>query len=309
MKTYRQRLAATLALSAAFLAPPALAHQEAAVAPAADTSAVSAQETGPALWKVADEDTTIYLFGTIHVLPENVDWYSSPIENALMSSDSIITEIKLDASTQTKAQQLSMARGMLPTGTTLRSLLDEETVASYESALGKIGAPAAAFDQFKPWLAAMTLAVLPLIQDGYSPDAGVDQALVKKVPELQNDGLETIEFQIGVFDGMTMDAQIAFLKEAADGVDDVKPMVDKMVEYWLAGDADMLAKLMNENMENPAVAETFLYSRNRNWASWIDDRLEAPGTVFIAVGAAHLAGEQSVQDILAERGIATDRVQ
>jgi len=82
-----------------------------------------------------------------------------------------------------------------------------------------------------------------------------------------------------------------------------------MVTEWVEGDADALAALMNEGMSDPEAAEALLYSRNRNWAEWIDARLEQPGTVFMAVGAGHLAGEKSVQDYLTERGIVSKRVQ
>jgi uncharacterized protein YbaP (TraB family) len=83
-----------------------------------------------------------------------------------------------------------------------------------------------------------------------------------------------------------------------------------MVKAWSEGDADRLAALMNESMkDDPALAERLLYARNRNWAQWIDDRLDQPGTVFMAVGAGHLAGKESVQDALATRGIQSVRVQ
>jgi uncharacterized protein YbaP (TraB family) len=96
--------------------------------------------------------------------------------------------------------------------------------------------------------------------------------------------------------------------EAAEGMDEVKPMLDRMVAEWAEGDADELAAIMNEGMTDPAVAEALLYSRNANWAEWIDTRLDTPGTVFIAVGAGHLAGAKSVQDYLTEKSITVTRV-
>ena len=264
---------------------------------------------GPALWKVADEDTTIYMFGTVHALPDDVDWYNSTIENALNSSQTVVTEIKMDSASEAAMQQLAISKGMLPAETSLRSLLSDEQTASYEAALTSLGMPVATFDRFKPWMAGLTLTMLPLLQQGYSADAGVDKVILKKASEKPQDALETAEFQIGIFDGMTQDAQIAFLVEAANGVDQVKPLLDAMVEEWVKGDADALAALMNEGMSDPEAAEALLYSRNRNWADWIITRLDDPGTVFMAVGAGHLAGEKSVQDYLEQRGIMTARVQ
>jgi uncharacterized protein YbaP (TraB family) len=91
-------------------------------------------------------------------------------------------------------------------------------------------------------------------------------------------------------------------------VDTVKTTLDQMVSEWAKGDADRLAELMNEGMDDPAVAEALLYRRNANWAEWIKARLDQPGSVFIAVGAGHLAGARSVQDCLAQQGIAVIRV-
>ena len=264
---------------------------------------------GPALWKVADEDTTIYLFGTVHALPDDVVWYDAEIDAALREADTVVTEIRMDKASEAQMQQLSMQRGVFTDGTTLRSLLDAEQTATYEAALGTLGIPPAAFDQLEPWLAALTLSVLPLLQQGYNLEAGVDKVIISKAGDKQADALETAEFQLGIFDGLPVEKQVEFLVSAAEGVDEVTETLDEMVAEWIEGDADGLAVLMNENLEDETLAEALLYTRNANWADWIDTRLETPGTVFIAVGAGHLAGERSVQDYLAEREIETTRVQ
>jgi len=302
----RIRITKALTVSAFLLAGPALAQDE--IAP--EVSEETATESGsPALWKVADEDTTIYLFGTVHALPEDVEWSTPMLENALAESDSIVTEIKMGPEIGQEMQTLVMTMGVLPKGTTLRSLLSEGQKASFEEAMGKLSVPPAAFDQFEPWYAGMMMSMLPLLQQGYSPDAGVEKVLLTKAGEKDQQALETIEFQISVFDELPQESQIGFLIDATNGIDEIKPMLDKMVAEWVEGDADALAKLMNEGLTDPAVAVSLLYMRNRNWADWIDTRLDIPGTVFIAVGAGHLAGDKSVQDYLAEREIETIRVQ
>lgn len=274
--------------------------------PAAD---LPAGPEGPALWSVSDDDTTIYLFGTVHALPKEVKWYDPEIADALAEADTLVTEIRMDPESEAEMQQMAMARAALPEGTTLRSLLDEQQTATYESALGKIGVPAGAFDRFEPWMAGLTLTMLPLMQQGYSPESGVEKIILTKAGDKPQDALETAEFQLGIFDGLPTEQQIAFLMSAAEGVDEVKQMLDAMVTEWIEGDADALAEIMNDGMDDPALAEALLYQRNANWAEWIEARLDEPGTVFIAVGAGHLAGEKSVQDYLAEKGIETARIQ
>jgi hypothetical protein len=96
---------------------------------------------------------------------------------------------------------------------------------------------------------------------------------------------------------------------SADNIDEVVPMMDRMVAEWLEGDADGLTVLMNEGLTDPVLADALLYQRNKRWAEWIDERLDRPGTVFIAVGAGHLAGRDSVQDYLTRSGLTVTRVQ
>ncbi len=311
MKFLVKTAAALLSGTVILLATPAAAQQEAA-APAveAQIAAATPQPAGPALWKVYDEDTTVYLFGTVHALPKDVDWYKGDVATALASSDMLITEIMTTPDTPALMQSILMEKGMLPAGETLRAMLTDEQRASYDAAMVKLGLPEAAFDRFEPWYASMMLSILPLMKEGYSPESGVEAVLTKESGEARKRGeLETVAFQMSVFDELPLESQIQFLVQAADGVETIKPMLDKMVAEWLEGDADGLAALMNEGLSDPVLADRLLYQRNANWAEWIDNRLDTPGTVFIAVGAGHLAGSKSVQDALTARGITTHRVQ
>lgn len=304
--------AALFALAAAplalFASSPAFAEAQATKTEAAPAAATAAAPKGPALWKVSDADTTIYLFGTVHVLPPAIEWYDATIAKALEGSDILVTEIPMDPASEAGMQQLVMAKGMLPAGTTLRSLLNPEQTTQYTAALAKLGAPPEAFDPMKPWLVGLTFSLLPVMQSGYDPNSGVEKVLLSKIGTKPTGALETAEFQLGIFDGMTNDAQVTFMMEATTGMDKAKPMLDRMVAEWAEGDADQLAEVMNEGMDDPKVAEALLYNRNANWANWIDNRLDQPGTVFIAVGAGHLAGAKSVQDFLSQKGIKVTRV-
>jgi uncharacterized protein YbaP (TraB family) len=297
-KTMRAGLSAmALALNACAIA------EDAATTPAAPVQ-------GPALWKVADEDTTIYLFGTVHALPKDVEWFRGPIAAALASAQVLVTEIPPGALKQPEVQQAFLARAMLPEGQTLRALLTAEQRTTVEGALAKLGLPAAAFDKVEPWFAAITLATMPMLKAGYSMEAGVENAVEAKLGEgAKREALETVEAQLALFDEMPMDVQIAYLVSVAEQMDKVVPSMDAMVAAWARGDADGLAKLMNEELDDPVLAERLLYARNRNWAEWVEARLANPGTVFVAVGAGHLAGANSVQDYLGKEGVTVTRVQ
>ena len=313
MKNLKHSLAAAASGLALLFATGAQAQQQTTPTLVEDTR-VAVEEvelSGPALWKVSDEDTTIYLFGTVHVLPKDKVWLSPTIDSALDSSDSLVTEIVMTPDMTSTMQALVMQIGTLPEGETLRGKLDEQELAAYDAAMTKLGLPVAAFDRYEPWMATLNLSMLPLLQQGYSPEAGVEKVLEGEADTaLSREGLETIEYQLGIFDNLPEDAQIDYLIETAGMIDEIKPMLDLMVEEWLEGDADALAALMNEGMaETPILAEKLLYERNANWSEWIDARRDEPGTIFIAVGAGHLAGTKSVQDLLEQRDIQVVRVQ
>ena len=248
----------------------------------------------PALWKVADDDTTIWLFGTIHVLPEPVAWNQGVVAKALATSEDAI-----------------LGKSRRADGRTLRDTLSQEQRQAYEAALAKLGLPLATFDDNDAWFAALMLTLIPLKASGYSTDSGIDQqvAAQAKARRLPNVALETAEFQIDLFDTLPEKTQQSYLIEVARSLPTVKADVDDMVAAWKAGDAEHLARLINEDESDPIVRKVLITDRNANWAGWLKARLARPGNVFVAVGAGHLAGPGSVQDQLAAAGIVSTRVQ
>lgn len=270
-------------------------------------ASTSARASGPALWKVADDDTTIYLFGTIHALPPGLQWFDGRVAQAFDSAGELVTEI--DPAQAAGLQGEIMATGTLPPGQSLRDLMKPEDRAQYEAALTTLGLPLNALDRFEPWYATISLAMLPLLKDGYGPDSGVEYVLAAKAGNKQRDALETVQFQIGLFDAMPMDKQLEYLDETVEGIPELGTVLGQMVTDWLAGDADALAALMNDEMSDDEIYDRLLVARNVKWAEWIDKRLQQPGSVFIAVGAGHLAGRGSVQDQLKARGIAVTRIE
>jgi uncharacterized protein YbaP (TraB family) len=261
---------------------------------------------GPALWQVADEDTTIYLFGTVHALPKDTQWFDGRVERAFAAADELVTEIVLSDVT-TSGQSLAAA-GMLPEGQNLRELMKAEDRMQYEEALVTLGLPVEGLDTMEPWLAAMTLSLLPLLRAGYQSESGVEMALGARAEGKKRGGLERIEDQVALFDTLPIEAQLAFLDQTVEQVPRASASLDAMVAEWLEGDAGQLANLLNAELTDPALYDRLLTQRNANWAEWIQQRLHTPGTVFVAVGAGHLAGRGSVQEQLRERGLEVRRI-
>lgn len=301
-------LAALATLLAALHAPLALASPPASatIASAAEAEVVPAR---PALWKVADEDTTIYLFGTIHALPADVEWFGGAVAEAFESAEMLVTEIpEQDPGAVSKAL---LAHASLPEGENLRDLLSPEERTSYEAAMTTLGLQEGALDRYKPWYAAVTLSLLPLLRDGFTREHGVETALGARATEhdVKRGALETVEFQLALFDSLPLDVQTRYLARVIESLSTLQVDLRAMVEAWRRGDAEELARLINAEEEDPALIEALLTNRNKTWAEWIGSRLDSPGTVFLAVGAGHLAGPGSLQDQLAAAGIASTRVQ
>jgi uncharacterized protein YbaP (TraB family) len=263
----------------------------------------------PALWKVSDADTTIYLFGTIHALPKGLDWYQGDLARAFESSDTLVTEI-LDR-TPEQMRPIVLAKASLPEGQSLRGLMTPKERAAYEKTLATNALPAAALDRFQPWYAAVALATIPILSSGYDPANGVDAQLGAKaaVAHRTHDALETPEFQLGLFASLPMPVQKRYLREVVKNLPAVKTELASIIRAWEVGNAGKLARLMNSGEDDPAMMQTLLIDRNKTWAQWVKARMEKPGTVFVAVGAGHLAGPGSVQDQLAGLGFKAERVQ
>jgi uncharacterized protein len=269
----------------------------------------TAEVVRPALWKLSDADTTIYLFGTIHLLPEGINWYAGPIAEAFESSDELITELPDISDGEIGA--LMLKHGVLPPGQTLRGTMTAKERASFEAALAQQGLPPGVFDRYKPWFAAFALATLPLQREGFNQTNGVENQLEtrNKARGKSRRGLETLEFQLSIFNRFPPAVQKRYLFEVIEALPTIREDVGKMVTAWADGDAAALATLINAEEADPAMQQALLSDRNKTWALWIAKRLEQPGTVFIAVGAGHLGGKDSVQDVLAKAGHPTDRVQ
>jgi uncharacterized protein YbaP (TraB family) len=261
---------------------------------------------GPALWQVADQDTTIYLFGTVHALPQTTTWFDGRIERAFNASDELVTEI--DVSNAAGSTQALQSASQLPADQSLRMLMTTEDRQQYEAALVGLGLPVEALDRYEPWFAAMTLSLLPLLRSGYDTQSGVELSLGGRAATKKRGALETIEQQVALFDTLPQEAQLAFLDETVEKLPEATTSLDAMVAQWLKGDAVELANLINAELTDPVLYERLLTARNASWAGWIENRLEQPGTVFIAVGAGHLAGRGSVQEQLRDRGLRVKRV-
>ena len=285
----------------------AIAATACASAPAADTKPAS-----PALWKVADHDTTIYLFGTIHLLPSNLKWRSAAFDQAAASADTLVIETDIDESNPTATLgelfKLAISPGLPP----LAERVKPEKRAALATAVAKSGIPAAALVKMETWAAAFLLLGVQFKDMGLEPGSGVETALKKQflAGGKQIGQLETNAEQLGFFDKLSEPAQRDFLEGVLDSPAEVGGEFQVMLDAWSRGDIAGVAKSFNGDMgESTELMDAIIARRNANWANWVRSRMEKPGTVMMAVGAGHLAGDNSVVKMLEKDGLKVRRVQ
>ena len=262
----------------------------------------------PALWVVKSQQATVYLFGTVHLLPTDTDWHYPTLDKALAASDSLTIELTDD--NPANMQALVMQYGLDPTHP-LSDQLSADENKSLAKAAETAGIPGGTqtLNIMRPWLAALTLAIAPLVKAGLDPANGVDRLLQAQMVRASKpvNGLETAEQQIRFLSDLPPGMQLDFLKSTLRDVEKDSNELTGLISAWKAGDTDAIARLEDDDVrkESPELYETLIVDRNKAWATKIAALLQHPGTVFIAVGAAHLAGPDSVQAQLAKLGITT----
>lgn len=264
----------------------------------------------PALWLVKDADTTVYLFGTIHVLKPDVRWFQGPVKRAFDRSQTLVLEVVTPDPATVAASTARLA--LDADGPPLTEKLDPATRARYLALLGEVGLAAEQLEPFQPWFAAISLSIAPLEKLGYRPDAGAEDVLKRAAAKSAKrvEALEAMEEQLGFFAGLPEPVQLAFLKATITDAEKAETEIGRMVTEWSAGRPAALADDMNDSLKDmPEIADALLYQRNKRWAQWIDTRMDRPGTVFLAVGAGHLAAKGSVLDELAARGFTVKRIE
>jgi uncharacterized protein YbaP (TraB family) len=268
----------------------------------------------PAMWAVKDADSTIYLFGTVHLLKPETQWKTPKLEAAIKEAEQLWLELPTTNAEQLAPQMMPLITqfGLAP-ATPLSSNLTADEMKTLDEAAKLAGMTGAQLDIFRPWFAALTISTSAMVRAGYDPASGVDSKIEAAFGErsVKPNGLETPESQIKVFASMERDEELAYLRETMEDYENAATMLDGMVDQWSRGDIAAMEQLFVTEMReaSPDLYAALLPNRNANWVGQIEEMLKGKGTIFIAVGAGHLIGEDSVQAMLKARGIESVRVQ
>ena len=284
--------------------------------PTADAAPATVTEATPALWKVKGVHGTIYLFGSIHMMKKDVHWETTKVKEALGASELLYLEIAgLDDASIQAAQPQILQLGTDPDHP-LSTKITKEDLDLLDGAVKTMGLPGEqVLEPMKPWLVYLTISVVPIVQAGYDPNSGVDKTLeaeMKKAAKPEK-GFETITEQMHYMADMPDALQTQMLHQTLLDLPKSAIQTKEMMASWIRGDVEAIGKLENDEMKAkyPELYSVLLVKRNERFADALAGMLKDPatGTVFVAVGAGHLAGADSVLTMLETRGFKAERVE
>ena len=260
------------------------------------------------MWLAADDDTQIYLLGTMHALPAGTEWDRGKVARAVDRADELVLELAPDqlADAGKEFQRLAPRRAPLA--------MDERLPSAALAAYRSLEASGGAFDAdaLDDWAVMVLMGQRAAEQAALSPAAGVEAGLTARFRAAGKpiSGLETAHSQLMLFETLDPATQRALLTRAAEDSGSAVADIRTLTGAWRRGDTATLEALINEDVDTvPAARKAVITDRNRAWSDWIAQRMASPGTVLVAVGAGHLVGKDGVPALLATEGLTVTRVQ
>ena len=258
------------------------------------------------LWELHGKHNTVYLLGSIHVLRPN-DYPLAPVVlDAYTHAGSLLMEVNLEEINSQQVQAEMIASATLSEGKTLPEVLGKQRYERATALAHEIGVELSTFDQFAPWFAAEAISELQLTQLGFQPENGVEMYFLGRAHTDGKSvgGLETVHDQISVFQNMSLGAQAEYLLSSLEQAHDLPKEVDSMVGAWQHGDTRWFeSELKSDLGHDPALYQSVLGARNRKWVPKIEALLNSDKNYLVIVGTGHLAGQDSVIDLLRKDGI------
>ena len=262
------------------------------------------------LWKVQSKSNTVYIMGSIHYLkPQNYP-LDPALDDAFKAAKKLVLEIDLESAGKEQGQKLMLMKGLYTDGRTLKNGVSAETYGLAEKELKKLGLDIKLFNQFRPWFVALTVAALELQRLGFDANHGIDRYFYQKAKKENKEviGLETFEYQMDLFDGMAERTQEMMLLQTLKDIHSIGGTVGAIVQAWASGDMKTLDSLLLQSLkEYPDVYQRLILDRNRAWLPKIESYLSQKENYLVVVGAGHLAGKDSVIEMLKAKGYSVEQ--
>lgn len=275
--------------------------------------AAGAAGAAPALWKVSDADSEIYLFGTLHALSPAAKWRTPAYDAAYARADTVWFEADMGQVEPTRIMGILQRYGVDPERPLSQKLAPADVaVLARQADLPRI-------DHLRPWAAAMMLTMQPVTGRGATLEAGADLSMTRATLSggKRLRAFETLEDQARMFAGLPETSEVQYLTEVIrERAGPRNPLVGlwpkpDLESAWLAGDLAKLGPGLVGEMktENPAFYDALLKRRNQAWAGQLAEAMAGSGVELVNVGALHLVGDDGLPALMAARGFTVTRIQ
>lgn len=264
-----------------------------------------ARNDAPAIWRVQDEDSTVYLFGTVHLLPGGLNWQRDDMRDVFAESGTVFFETDHTGAAGLRAQALATQIGLRRDGRRLTDTLDNYQSKLLEAVANNGALDLAALDSMQPWLASEFLTLSAANAAGLNSDLSADQALKSRAARSGKNIVyfETPEDQVRQIAELPDSVQLELLTETMERFDEMDEMLSAIARDWAVGDVAALEAALVTPLEGApeGYVQAVLLDRNEAWADRLDRFMQGSGTGFVAVGTAHMLGEGSLIDALEAR--------
>lgn len=278
----------------------------------APKTAVQNYTPKPAIWKLADSDTTIFLFGTTHALPKGFRWQTPTFKNIVKLADELVLEsLNTPDGDKASSQTITDISNPHEKRPPLAGRIASDMRPALNAAIAQTPFPSAFFDMMPTWMATFTLVIADMGADGQVKGFGVEAALEKAFRSAHKPigAVEDGNAILQQLNRLSEGEQVQMLEEALSDIVDETVDQNASNHAWAQGDVDMIAKEFTEADMGVGLYDILLRRRNQAWTLWLERRLERPGVVLFAVGAGHLSGADSVQMMLYAKGLKVMRIQ
>ena len=267
-----------------------------------------AETPEPPMWVISDEDSTISMVGTVHVMRDGVQWQSTEVADVLDSADEVWLELP-DLTPPDNLGAMIMQTGMSP-DRPLSSLLTADEMDDLEAILEEHGVPLSSFDGLRPWFAYLQITGLMLVEAGFDPEGGIDAQIKAQADDMDIPvrGFETFQDQFDMLSGMPEEVQLNVLRQTIEEYAEAKAELTVQLESWIGGDLSVLEEETAEiARELEGFYDVLFVERNQAFVDGIEDILSRDGTTLVAVGLGHYVGPDSIPQILEDRGYSVER--
>jgi len=264
----------------------------------------------PAMWQIGRGAKRITLYGTVHALPPGKIWMSAAAQRAFADADTLVVEAADTADAAAVAAVVQRV-GILPAAVPIASRLPTDLQTQVAETMQRLGLAEGRLDHLKSWLAAISILGADMARSGLDPADGVDRALIAMAQAAAKPviGLETAEYQLGLFDALPEAEQRLLLGSAVSDAASAQDEVRGLLEAWEAGDMERIRADFDDGKLSPELEAALLTRRNTAWSNWLAQRVKRREKLFVAVGAAHMAGPNGLIALLRARGIRIKRIE